>query len=129
MLTLTSEIVGADHRLPRCFEWRCGGRENVARVGRGQPRQARWERQKTQLSFADMCGHEEVVKIPLGREDVNSDKPDNCSRTPLSLTAWCGPKQVVIILLMREEVNPNKPDNVHQTPLYHTSGFEQLLGG
>ena len=30
-----------------------------------------------------MNGHEGVVKLLLGREDVNPDRPDNYGQTPL----------------------------------------------
>jgi len=57
------------------------------------------------------------MKILLGREEVNSDEPDNRGRTPLSFAAWYGYEKVVKILLMREEVNPDKPGNCGQTLL------------
>jgi len=37
----------------------------------------------TPLVWASKKGHEEVVKMLLGREEVNPDKPDNGGRTPL----------------------------------------------
>ena len=57
------------------------------------------------------------MKILLGREEVNPDKPDNKGRTPLSFAAKWGREGVVKILLGREEVNPDKPDNNGRTPL------------
>ena len=57
------------------------------------------------------------MKILLGREEVNPDRPNNNRRTPLSYAAEDGHEGVVKILLGREEVNPDKPDNNGGTPL------------
>jgi len=62
-------------------------------------------------------GHEDAVKILLGREEVDPDKPDDFGETSLSHAAWFGREGVVRILLMREEVNPGWPSNDGQTPL------------
>jgi len=53
----------------------------------------------TPLVWASHDGHEEVVKILLGREEVNPDKPDNSGRTPLTHAASSGHEGVVKILL------------------------------
>ena len=42
----------------------------------------------TPLAWAALNGHEEVVKILIGRGGVSPDKPDNCGQTPLH----CGSK-------------------------------------
>jgi len=63
----------------------------------------------TPLSYAAAGGHEEVVKILLGREEVNPGKPNNILKTPLSHAARGGHGGVVKILLRREDVNPDKP--------------------
>ena len=55
-----------------------------------------------------------VVKILLGREDVDPDKPENTGRTPLSCAAWRGDETVAKILLVRKEANPNLQDNSRQ---------------
>ena len=68
-------------------------------------------------TWAAHNGHEEVVKILLGWEEVNPDKPDDNDQTPLSRAASRGHEGVVKILLEREEVNPNKPDEYGDTPL------------
>ena len=86
------------------------------------------------LTWAARNGHEGVVEILLGREDVDPDKPDNNGRTPLSFAAGSGHEGVVKILLGREEVNPDKPDRWGQTPLSDAArnGYEgvvQLLLG
>ena len=72
---------------------------------------------RTPLAWAAHNGHEEVVKILLGREEVDPDKLDLDGHTPLSLAAWNGHEGVVKILLGREEVNPDKPNNNGQSPL------------
>ena len=58
------------------------------------------------LSWAAQKGHEEVVKLLLGREEVDPSKPEAYGKTPLSLAADAGHEGVVKILLGREEVNP-----------------------
>jgi len=55
-------------------------------------------------------GREGVVKILLGREEVNPEKLDYCGRTPLSHASQSGYEGVVKLLLEREEVNPGKLD-------------------
>jgi len=72
---------------------------------------------RTPLAWAAHNGHVDVVKILLGREEVDPDKLDIDGHTPLSLAAWGGHEGVVKILLGREEVNPDKPNNNGQTPL------------
>jgi len=71
----------------------------------------------TPLAWAAHNGHEEVVKILAGREEVNPDKPDWNGQTPLSHASWHGHEGVVKILLLQEELNPNKQDNNGRTPL------------
>jgi len=39
------------------------------------------------------------VKMPLAKEEVNPDKPDEDGRTPLSHATWDGHEGVVKILL------------------------------
>jgi len=53
----------------------------------------------TPLIWAARNGHEEMVKILLGRKEVNSNKPDNQGQTPLSHAASGGHYGVVKILL------------------------------
>ena len=75
----------------------------------------------TPLSWAAYNGHEEVVKILLGREEVNPDKPDNSGKTPLSYAAQSGHERVVKILLEREEVNPDKLNYSGETALSYAA--------
>ena len=106
----------------------CG--EATFMPGRRRPRDYKYP--GTPLSYAAVCGHEQVVKQLL-REDINPDKPDNEGRTPLLWAAMKGHESVVKQLLDREDVNPDKPDNGGRTPLSwaavkgHESMVKQLL--
>jgi len=73
----------------------------------------------TALTWAAAIGHEEVVKIFLGREGVNLNQADKeYGRTPLSWAAGNGHSRIVKMLLEREGVNPNQADTFHRrTPL------------
>jgi len=72
----------------------------------------------TPLMWAAHNGHEGAVKVLLGRDNVNPDKPDDRGRTPLHHASKRGHEGVVKILLERDDVNPNKPDKSGRTPLY-----------
>jgi len=63
------------------------------------------------------------VKILLGREVVNPDRPDERGQTPLSFAACSGHDGVVKILLGREDVNPNKPENRDRTSLLYATKY------
>jgi len=71
----------------------------------------------TPLTWAALGGHEGVVKILLGRDDINPDKPSNDGETPLHFAVFGWHEGVVKTLLGRSDVNPNKPDHLGQTPL------------
>ena len=58
-----------------------------------------------------------MVRILLGQEGINPDKPNYAGQTPLSIAAQGGFEGVVQILLEQEEVNPNQADHDGQTPL------------
>jgi len=73
----------------------------------------------TPLSWAARNGHEEVVKVLLGREEVKPDKADRVGQTPLWEAAAKGHEGVVKILLAREEVNPDRADKWGRTPLWY----------
>jgi len=83
----------------------------------------------TPLSWAAHNGHEEVVKILLGRGEVTPDKANKFGKTPLSDAARNGHVEVVKILLEREDVNPDAPDKHGQTPLWYAaaSGHEGVI--
>ena len=71
----------------------------------------------TPLVWAARNGHVGVVKILLGRGDLNPNEPGCYGQTPL----WCASKNghegVVKILLERDDINPNEPDRYKETPL------------
>jgi len=73
----------------------------------------------TVLTWAAARGHEEVVKMFLGREDVNPDQADTeYGQTPLSWAAKNGHEGIVKMLLERGGVNPDQADSRYgQTPL------------
>ena len=71
----------------------------------------------TPLAWAARNGHDELVEMLLGREEVNPDKADKCGQTPLSFAAQQGQEGAVKMLLGREGVNPHKPSRDGQTPL------------
>jgi len=71
----------------------------------------------TSLKWAAHYGHEGVVKILLGRGDINPDIPNNDGDTPLHRAVVHGREGVVKILLGRDDVNSDKPNNNGQTPL------------
>ena len=73
---------------------------------------------RTPLSWAAWGGHEGVVEMLLGREDVNPNTADTkYGRTPLSWAARRGHEGVVKILLERKDVHTATLDNKSQTPL------------
>ena len=72
---------------------------------------------RSPLVWAAWAGHEAVVKILLGQEEVNPDMPDIWGQTPLSVAAEEGHEGVVKMLLEREVVNPDTPENGGRTPL------------
>jgi len=79
----------------------------------------------TSLTWAARGGHEGVVKILLGGDDINPDKPNNEGETPLLWAALYGHEGVVKILLGRGDVNPDKPGCVGETPLGWAAAFGQ----
>jgi len=74
---------------------------------------------ETPLLWATENGHEGVVKLLLGRKDVNPNIPDTTyGQTPLSWAAENGHEGIAKLLLERKDVNPNTPDTIHgRTPL------------
>ena len=73
----------------------------------------------TVLTWAAARGHEEVVKMFLGREDANPNQADTkYGQTPLSWAAENGHEGIVKILLEREGVNPDHVNTEYgRTPL------------
>jgi len=86
------------------------------------------------LAWAARNGHEEVVKMLLGREEVDPDEPNNYGQTPLFHATAEGNEEVVKILIGREEVNPDYQGDNGRTPLSYAAGegrertMEVLLG-
>ena len=73
----------------------------------------------TALTWAAARGHSQVVKMFLGREDVNPNQADTIyGRTPLSWAAENGHEGIVKMLLEREGVNPDQANTGYgRTPL------------
>jgi len=64
----------------------------------------------------------QTVKISLGRNNVNPDKPNKHGETPLWWAVLNGHKGAVTLLLGEEDINPGKP-NIHgRTPLSPSGG-------
>ena len=71
----------------------------------------------TPLGWAAYNGHEGVVEILLGRDDINPNKRGVGGQTPLCCAAQKGQERVVEMLLERDDVDPDEPDLDGQTPL------------
>ena len=86
----------------------------------------------TPLVWAARNGHEKVVKILLGQDDINPEKPGGWGYAPLICAASNGHEGVVKILLGQDDVNPNTPGGYG--PLYfaakngHEGVVKILLG-
>ena len=72
----------------------------------------------TPLALAAGEGHEVVVKLLLGREDVDPNLSNRGGESPLGCAALGGHEGVVGLLLAREDVDPNCPDEDGHTPLW-----------
>jgi len=75
----------------------------------------------TPLAWAAKNGHDGVVGVLLGHEEVNPNRTDNWGQTPLLHAAYEGHEAVVEILLERDEVDPNQPERWGKTPLLHAA--------
>jgi len=58
-----------------------------------------------------------VVKLLLGRNDVNPDRQDYNERAPISWAPENGHQEVVELLLGRKDVNPDRRGNDGLTPI------------
>ena len=65
---------------------------------------------QTPLLWAAEKGHEGIVRLLLGPNDVNPDSSGRHGRTPLSWAAGNGLEEVVRLLLIRQNVNPDTRD-------------------
>jgi len=72
---------------------------------------------RTPLSFAALAGHEAIVRLLVGRPDVDVDSKDRYDRTPLSWAAVEGHEAVVRLLVDREGVDAESEDYMGRTPL------------
>jgi len=77
--------------------------------------------ENTPLLLAARYGHEGVVEVLLGRDDISPDKPNMFGRTPLWVAARNTHEQVVKILLGRDDLDPNKSDIYGETPLWYAA--------
>ena len=71
----------------------------------------------TALAWAVRKGHDDLVKMLLGRRGVDPDAMNVDGRTPLLWAAACGHESVVEMLLERKDVDPERKDKYGQTPL------------
>ncbi len=69
------------------------------------------------FSRAGEMGNEKVVRLLLGRKDVDADSGDTNCRTPLTWTLQSRLEGVAMLLLCREDVAANCKDEESQTPL------------
>ena len=75
------------------------------------------QREVTPLRWAAENGHEGAVKVLLGQDDVNPDKPDKYGLAPHSWATTHGHEGVVKILLGRTDLNPtNQISEANTTP-------------
>ena len=83
----------------------------------------------TPLWWAAQNGHEGVVEVLLGRDEIDPNKPGVFGQTPLCCAVGAGHEGVVKILLQRDDVNPNVSDSGYDTPLTYAaeSGHEGIV--
>jgi len=66
-------------------------------------------------------GQEGVVKMLLGRGDVNPNTPGRYGVTPLHCAAGSGDERVVAMLLGRGDIIPDSRDMYGQIPLWYAA--------
>ena len=75
------------------------------------------ESNRTPLSWAVEHGHEAVVRLLIGRDDVNINAKDKDGWTPLSWAALGGHEAIVRLLIERGDVDINPRTTNGRTPL------------
>jgi ankyrin repeat protein len=68
-------------------------------------------------------GHDEVVKLLLGKEGIDVNFKDSGGRTPLLWAAAKGHDKVVKLLLGKEGIDVNFKDSGGRTPLYSADSY------
>ena len=71
----------------------------------------------TPLYLGAQNGHEDIVRLLLGRDDVDVNLPDAFGSTPVFIAAYRGHDKIVKLLIEREDVNINSRDGDGWTPL------------
>lgn len=82
---------------------------------------------RTPISIAAERGHDTVVRLLLGQDEIKPDLKDRQGRTPLSYAAEQGHATVVKSLLERDDVDPNSRDKNDLTPLLYAAGVRPGL--
>ena len=114
--------------------WAASGKIPLSRAATIRTLQSRVDSSSMALSWAEEKGREAVVKLLLGRGDVDVNLKDNSGRTPLSWAAVTGHEAVVKLLLGRGDVDVNLKDDSGRTPLSraaeegHEAVVKLLLG-
>jgi ankyrin repeat protein len=86
-------------------------------LGEEQSQIPRIQNGVTLLSWSARKGHEDVVRLLLDKDKVDTDLQDTVGRTPLSWAAEGGYEAVVTLLLATDKVDADLQDTVGRTPL------------
>jgi len=81
------------------------------------------------LGWAAGNGYDGVVKLLLGKHDIDPGKPGKAGQTPLLQAARNGHEGAVKMLLVRDDVNPNEPNRSGRTQLLLAAcdGYEVVV--
>jgi len=116
-------------RLSRILE---NGREKIIlmQFGGDLCSHGAWRGDGPKGSWVTADRHEEIVRMLLGRKDVNPDRADKRGRTPLSWAAEYGREESVRMLLERDDVDPHSADKSGRTPLSWAAknGHDKIVG-
>ena len=94
--------------------WAPGSGKNTTRTRQHQRQQTRKGRPNTTLPYRRSCPR--VVKILLGRHDVDLDSPAIKGRMPLCSAVWNGEEGLVNTLPEQDNANHSKLDKDGKTP-------------